>query len=268
MAIRLIALDLDDTLLTPELSISPGNRQALATAAENGVRIVLATGRMVQSTLPFAEMLGLKDIICLCYNGALVQTVSDGKVLDASPVSLDAAKRVIGRFIDHGFAVNVYHNDKLYQEKETPRGREYARIAGVEPTIVHQDLRMFLSGPPHKVLGMSQPEILDEIQPILAKEFEGEVFFTRSKPGYLEALQWGLSKGAALERLACKLGLRQEEVMAVGDAPNDMEMLSWAGVGVAMGNGHPTALKVADVIAPDHREDGVAWAVRKYVMPL
>ena len=266
MAIRLIASDLDDTLLTPDLTISQGNQKALKAAAEMGVQIVLATGRMVQSTIPYAEKLGIEGIIILSYNGALVYSVGEAKVFDASPLSLVAAKRVIKRFLDYEFMINVYYDDRLYQEKETPQGRDYARIAGVEPILVHQDLRDFLPGSPHKVLGMGQPDVLDKIQPLLAEEFRNEISFTRSKPWYLEALQWGLSKGTALERLANKLSIGRDEVMAIGDAPNDVEMLSWAGTGVAMGNGHSAALDAADVVAPDHREDGVAWAVQRFVL--
>ena len=266
MAIQLIALDLDDTLLTPDLRISIKNREALLEAAKKGVNVVLATGRMYRSALVYAKELGIDDLIILGYNGALVRAFRDGKDWDSSPVPLEVARRVMTRLMDHGIVMNVYYDDCLFQRVETQEGREYARISGVEPIVVNRDLREFLPGPPHKILGMTKPEVLDRIQPELEEEFNGEVYFTRSKPGYLEVLQLGLSKGAALERLVTKLGLGRDQVMAIGDALNDVEMLEWAGIGVAVANAHPKALSVADVVAPDHREDGVAWAIKRYVL--
>jgi Cof subfamily protein (haloacid dehalogenase superfamily) len=266
MDIKLIALDLDDTLLTPDLRISDRNREALLGAAQKGVVVVLATGRMYRSALVYAKDLGIEDLIILGYNGALVRAVRDEKDWDASPVPIEVARRVMTRLMDNDIVMNVYYNDCLFQREETPEGREYARISGVEPIIVRKDLREFLAGPPHKILGMTRPEVLDRIQPELEEEFNGEVYFTRSKPGFLEVLQSGLSKGAALERLSNRLSLGREKVMAIGDALNDVEMLQWAGIGVAVANAHPKALAAANVIAPDHREDGVAWAIKHYVL--
>lgn len=265
MAIRMIALDLDDTFLQPDLSISERNRRAVLESAAQGVTIVIATGRMYRSAKPFADMLGL-DIACICYNGALVKTSRSGRVLDADPVPVSSAKRIMSRFMDLDFKINAYVDDQLFMKEETPEGIRYGQIAGVQPIYVGQDLRDWLTDPPYKVLGIADPERLDQIQPQLEKEFEGEVYLTRSKPNYLEALHWGLQKGSSLERLATKMGIAAHEVLAVGDAPNDREMLEWAGTGVAVANAHPFALEAADWVAPDHRDDGVAQAIERFVL--
>ncbi|HEX2955055.1 MAG TPA: Cof-type HAD-IIB family hydrolase [Bacillota bacterium] len=265
MTIRFIAMDLDDTLLTPELTISAENRRAILAAAGHGVKVAIATGRMYQSAKKFAEQFDF-DMICLCYNGALIKTSRSGKVLDFNPLKLPAAKRIMTRFMENDLTMNVYFNDQLYQREPTPEGLHYAKMSKVQPVYVGKDLREFLTEAPHKVLGMGDPGKLDKIQPILEKEFAGEVFLTRSKPGYLEALNWGLSKGWALQRLTAKMGISADEVMTIGDAPNDLEMLEWAGVGVAVANAHPDALQAADWVAPDYRENGVAAAIERFVL--
>lgn len=265
MAIRMIAMDLDDTLLTPELTISAGNRRAILAAARRGVAVVIATGRMFQATKIFADQLDL-DMICLCYNGALIKTSRSGQVLYTDPVPLSAAKQVAKRFFDYDLKINIYLQDKLYQREPTPEGLLYAQLSKVEPIFVGRDLHAWLDEAPHKVLGIGNPEKLDVIQPVLEKEFAGKVHLTRSKPNYLEGLDWGLSKGAALAGLTAKMGIDPGEVMTIGDAPNDREMLKWAGTGVAVGNAHPLALQVADWVAPDYREDGVAAAIERFVL--
>ncbi|HPT67461.1 MAG TPA: Cof-type HAD-IIB family hydrolase [Bacillota bacterium] len=265
MMIRMLAMDLDDTLLAPDLSISPRNRRAIQEAAARGVTVVFATGRMYQSTLAFTNLFDF-DIICLCYNGALVKSSKTKKIWDAWPLPLPAAKKAIACFKEQGLKINVYLDDELYMEEMTPEGMRYARMAKVQPHCTGRDLREILWEAPHKVLGIGEPKLLDAIQPRLAGQWTGEVFLTRSKPYYLEALAPGLSKGAALSRLAAKLGIAREEVMAIGDAPNDLEMIRWAGIGVAMQNGHAETIKAADCVAPNHWEDGVAWTVEKYII--
>jgi Cof subfamily protein (haloacid dehalogenase superfamily) len=265
MSIRLIAMDLDDTLLTPELTISRENCRAIKEAAGRGVNVVIATGRMFRATKIFADQFDF-DMICLCYNGALIKTSQSGKVLGCDSVPLPAAKRILKRFLDYGLAINAYCDDRLYQREPTPDGLNYARMSKVQPIYAGKDLHEYISEAPHKVLGMKDPEELDRIQPVLEKEFAGEVYLTRSKPNYLEGLKWGLSKGYALERLTAKMGIARDEVMTIGDAPNDREMLEWAGVGVAVGNAHPDALRVANWVAPDYRENGVAAAIERFVL--
>lgn len=263
--IRMLAVDLDDTLLAPDLSISVRNRQAICQAAERGVTIVFATGRMYQSTRAFTDQFD-PEIICLCYNGALVKSAKSEKVWDAVPLSLSAAEKTIAYFKEQGLVVNLYFDDELYMETETLEGSRYAGTINVHPHYTGEDLRGVLRGPPHKVLGIGDPQRLDAIQSLLSEQLAGEAFLTRSKPHYLEALSPALSKGAALARLAAKLGIKREEVMAVGDAPNDLEMICWAGLGVAMQNGHADVIKAADRVAPNHWEDGVARVIEEYIL--
>lgn len=262
--IRCVALDLDDTLLSSDLTISSENQAAIRKATQAGIKVLLASGRMVQSMKPYAKILGL-DLPLIAYNGAIVQEADSGKILYHRPVSSDLALRVVAIFREAGIHLNAYLNDELYMDQLTEYGQIYAGRAGVVPHAVGDLCPLLMKEAPHKLLGFGEVEEIDNIQLRLIREFGDSLEFVKSKPTYLEILTPGVSKGSALQTLVQSWGMDCNQVMAIGDAPNDVSMIRWAGVGVAIGNAAPELKEVASFVVADHDHHGVAEAMEKII---
>jgi Cof subfamily protein (haloacid dehalogenase superfamily) len=262
--IRCIAIDLDDTLLSTDLRIAPEERDAISRAIGQGVRVLLASGRMVQSMQPYVDQLGL-DVPLIAYNGAVIQESISGKVLYRRPVPREDAVGVIKLLREKGIHCNVYLQDRLYMDELTEWGKKYAATAGVEPNPVG-DVISFMQESPHKLLAVGEVDPIERVRGELAVMFGGRLQFVKSKPNYLEILEPEVSKGKALAELTAGWGLDRSEEMAIGDAPNDLPMITWAGIGVAVGNADPVVKEKADWIVADHDHHGVAEAIRRAVL--
>ncbi len=261
--IRCIAIDLDDTLLRTDLTIAGPDREAISRAVAKGIKVLLASGRMVQSMKPYAEELGL-DVPLIAYNGAIVQEAVSGEILYHRPVPRQEALDVLTVFRQSGVHLNVYVNDQLYMDQLTPWGQRYAANARVE-THVADLAELLKEHPSHKLLGVGEVDRIDALQEQLQSQFGDKLYFVKSKPTYLEILAPEVSKGRALQELVAAWGFSREEVMAIGDAPNDLSMITWAGTGVAIGNASEVVKKAADFVVADHDHCGVAEAIRRAV---
>jgi len=222
--IRCIAIDLDDTLLRSDLSISPDDKQAIRKAIREGIKVLLASGRMVQSMRPYIRELEL-DVPVIGYNGAIIQEVLSGKILYHRPVPAEEAGKLVPIFRENGVHLNAYINDELYMDQLTEWGQKYVVNAGVTPHPVG-DLLQYLNEPSHKLLGVGEPDRIDRIQARLREQFQDRLQFIKSKPIYLEILAPKVSKGLALQELAAGWGMDRDQVMAIGDAPNDLSMIT------------------------------------------
>jgi len=261
---KLIAIDMDDTLLDSKVQISPRVREAIQKAREQGVLITLATGRMFRSALPFALDLGL-DLPLITYQGALVKNSLSGEVLYHRPVPADLARELVRVAREWGIHINIYLDDRLYMENLSEEGRAYSRLARIEPDIV-PDLMVLLEQEPTKVLVIAPEETLDRLAAELKPRFAGRLHITKSKPYYLEFIHPLATKGFALEHLANYYGVSREQVMAIGDSYNDLDMIEFAGLGVVMGNAREEIKAVADYITLDNDADGVANVLEELVL--
>jgi len=261
--IRLLAVDLDDSLLGSDLTISPRNREALERSRTSGVRVVLATGRMFRSAQAKATELGLVDPV-IAYQGALVKWPA-GEVIQHLPLQLELAREVIARVVPLGYHINVYLDDSLYVASLTEEVRRYAALSGVNVEAVG-DLLNFLSQDPTKVLVIADEEQLDALARELMPVVGDRLNITKSKPHFLEFSHREASKGQALAKVAGLFGIRREEVMAVGDSYNDLDMVEYAGIGVVMGNARPEIKAHADYVTAANDCDGVALAVERFVL--
>ncbi len=263
MPIKLVAMDVDDTLITDELTILPECQEAIEQARQKGAEVMLATGRMFQATVPYARQLGLSGPLIL-YNGGLVQTV-EGEVLDHRPVPLALAREIAQLCHAHDLHLNVYIDDELYVERITEHAEYYHKMTGVDGFPVG-DLVAFMDKEPTKLLIVGEPDEIASWREILTKRYGEKLEIARSKPKYIEITQKGISKGVALKTVAEKLGLQASEVMAIGDSFNDIDMIKYAGVGVAVGNAPDVVKNTADWVAPSNEEAGVAEAICKFVL--
>ncbi|MHB8170244.1 MAG: Cof-type HAD-IIB family hydrolase [Thermincolia bacterium] len=261
---KLIAIDMDDTLLDSKTRISPRVSAAIKQAREKGVMVTLATGRMFSSALPFAQELEL-DLPLITYQGALVKNSLSGEVLYYRPVPADIARDLVQVARQWGIHVNIYINDILYMENLSAEGQAYSDLARIEPVIV-ADLLELLQDEPTKVLMIATEETLDKLAEELQPRFAGRIHITKSKPYYLEFIHPLATKGFALEHLANYYRMEREEVMAIGDSYNDLDMIEFAGLGVVMGNAREEIKAIADYIAPDNDSDGVAQVIEDLVL--
>jgi len=264
----LIALDLDDTLLGEDQSISERNRLALKKARQKGVHVTIATGRMFRSCLPYARELGLSDIPVIVYHGALIRTLQQEEPLYYRPLEKDLALEVINDCQEKGYHVNLYLEDRICVKEHNVYTRYYKTISSVEMEPVGE-LTGYLKQcrqKPAKLTVINWDGWLDDLQQYLQQKYGSRLKVMGSLPNFLEITHPEATKGQALEFLSSKLGISREQVIAFGDSYNDIDMLEYAGLGVAVGNARPEVKEVADLVTLSHGEDGVAEVIEKYVV--
>ncbi len=264
MSIRLIAIDIDDTLITDQLVIPEACKDAITKARAHGVRVVLATGRMLDSTVPFAKELGLTEPL-ICYNGALVQASSNGSPIIHHPIPLELAREIVALAQGEGLHVNVYLDGSMYVAELNEYTEFYISFTKAEAHPVG-DLLAFMDRPPTKLLYVCEIEAAEKWREVLQETYQGRLEVFRSKPQYVEFTSRGVSKGSALRELAGIYGLVPAEVMAIGDSFNDVSMLEYAGIGVAVANAPEAVRSKADYVTASNEECGVAEAINRFVL--
>ena len=263
--IKLVAVDLDDTLLSPDLRVTARVKEAVAAARAAGVHFTISTGRMYPSAAKYARELDL-DIPLITYQGALVKNARSGQVLLYRPLPLVYAREIIARVHQLGYHLNGYlEGDRLLVERDTPEGRRYAALSGVEAEQVG-DFLEYLDRDPVKVLAIATEPLLDCLREELAPLYRGKVHVAKSKPHFLEFSHPRATKGDALAFLAGLYEIKREEIMAVGDSYNDLEMLEYAGLGVVVANGREEIKKRADYVTAASHGNGVVEALEKFVL--
>lgn len=262
---KIVALDLDGTLLDERGEITENNLCALQRAREAGIIVLIATGRMLVSALPYYEKLKLKAPI-ITYNGALIKDVSADKIMAHHPVSLKQARSIIRDTQQKGLHLNLYLDDRLFVKEHTPESRGYEKDTGTQARAVGS-LLDFLDRPPTKLLVIERDR--DRFVRLLQyyqKQFGSELKITESKKHYLEFGDLRATKGLALSSAADYLGVDCRQVMAVGDALNDLSMIKWAGCGVTVKGASSQIKEEADFIIPDPENDGIAYLIDRYIL--
>jgi Cof subfamily protein (haloacid dehalogenase superfamily) len=190
-----------------------------------------------------------------------------GEELYNRPVPGDLARQVMQFFKDNGVHYHTYFNDNLCMESLTEEGRYYSGIAGIVPVLVPSLIEALATEKPMKILAVSYNEqkILD-MEAELNQRFGSRLYVTRSKPRFLEIMDPRATKADALQVIARHYNIDQNEVMVVGDSYNDLAMIKWAGIGVAMGNACNAVKEAADFITASNEEEGVAEALRRLIL--
>lgn len=262
--IKLMVFDLDDTLLNNKLSISPRTFQVIEQAVAKGIMVTLATGRMHASAVPHAISLGL-EIPIISYNGGLITSYPSEETLFHSPIKQEVAKQVMEICRENAWYIQTYINDVLYVKELDERAVTYGKSFGVKPIPVGEQLYS-MSGEPTKLLVIANPEEIEKMKEGLQKKLGDFVCLAESKPGFLEINDPNVNKGAALSYIAERLNIDAQEIMAFGNGINDIEMLRYAGWGVAVANAPDAVKKVARIVTGSNDEDGVADVIEKYVL--
>jgi len=261
---RLIAVDLDDSLLGDDLKISGGNRRALLAAQERGTQVTIATGRMLDSAMPFIRELNI-TVPVITYQGAYIKDTVTGETLVKKPIPMEYAHRILEECKRDKLYVQVYLENSYFFEQENQYSRLYHRLSGIRGRAVG-DLKTFLKEEPIKILIIDEPERIPVFRSRFEKLFGGRLQIAVSKPNYLELTHIEATKGNALERLGSMLGIKKEEIIAIGDSYNDVSMIEYAGLGVAMGNAPDPVKAFARYVTKGNEEDGVAEVVERFVL--
>lgn len=264
MTIHLVALDVDGTLVDTDMVVSSRLRQAIKTAQDAGVVFTLATGRGPRSVTPLVQDLGF-SAPQICYQGGLIYDVARGQVLHRATLPPALVHEAIAAAQRAHYDISVYIDGQVYLESLRHPRSFYDRWFGL-PIHEVPDLAAVVTHDPEKVLFTAEPPVADEIHQTMTQRFGDRLQVLRTHELFVELTPNGSSKGQALEWLANEYGIDRPQVMAVGDSENDLSMVAWAGIGVAMGNAVPHVKAVADWIAPTVQEDGAAVALERFVL--
>ncbi len=269
--IKLLIVDIDGTIAGKSNQVSTRVKQAIAAAQAQGVRVGIATGRMYKSALRFHHDIGA-DLPIMAYQGAWIQDPATGITHRHSPVPVEIARELVDYFeqshLLDKLSIHIYRDDCLYVRKINADTELYVGRSGINVSAV-ADLRTVLTDRPTKILAMSEDvELIDKLRlELLQRYTPAELHVTTSVPIFLETTQSGVNKATAIDYVATELlDIEPENILAIGDNYNDVEMIAYAGIGVAMGNAPADVQAIANWIAPDVDADGVAVAIEKFIL--
>lgn len=263
--VEMVVLDLDGTCLDLQQQLHPRIEAAVLQAGER-VPVVIATGRMYRSALPWARRLGVQAPL-ICYQGALVQAMPDpdpgeglayGRLISAEVLDPDVARLAIEVAREHGWHRQAYVDDVLLCEEDRVEARLYAHVGAVAIQFV-DDLAAAVQGGTVKVVCVNlDPEEAARCRMAMTAALGDRARVTPSLPQFLEVASPRAGKGPAVVRVAAALGVEPARVVAVGDAPNDVDMLEAVGFGVAVEGALEEVLGAADATCPPPDRAGVA----------
>jgi len=266
MKIHLVAIDLDGTLLNSAKEITDTTAAILRAAREEaGVRVVLASARPPRSVLPFYRLLDL-DTPTINYNGALVYDPGAQHVIMHKPIPVKIARGIVAlarsmfpEVLVSAEVLDQWFTDRFDPAYATETGRLFA------PDVIGP-VEKWLDQSVTKLLLLGEAERLGEIASAIDRDFTHQVAMVQTEESLLQIMHATVSKAHALRVVAAEMGVNREAVMAIGDNANDVGMLQWAGVAVAMGNSAPEAIAAADYVTDHHDADGAAHAVRRIIL--
>lgn len=268
--VKLIALDLDDTLLNSEREITQDNVDALNECVKKGIYVVLCSGRAEDAILPFIKRLGIGNEeygrYLIAINGCSVFDLHTNEQIFCQKVESDILVKTNEIAEEWGLKSEVYTPDTIYYEEETKWTKLDVDLCGLKGKVV-SNYKEFIKQGFTKMLVPGEPEILLKLQDKLRKEFgERAVIFT-SKPYFLEILPPNCGKGEAILYLAKKIGLPADTIMAFGDSMNDESMIRLCKYGVCMKNGLEAIKTISDYVTEfDNNNGGIAHFLRTYVL--
>jgi Cof subfamily protein (haloacid dehalogenase superfamily) len=269
--IKLLVLDIDGTITGHSNTLSVTVKEVIAAVQAKGIKVAIATGRMYCSALRFHQEIG-STLPLIAYQGAWIQDPGNDKIHRHLPVSREITQQLLEYFeqpdLRSLLSVHFYINDQLYVREITKETDNYQQRCGVNAIPVG-DLRQLLDHEPTKILALSEDANLTQqlLADLRLRYKPTDLYMTTSVPTFLEAANTHVNKGHAVRYLAEEmLGLESHHVMTIGDNFNDLEMLSYAGISVAMGNAPPEVQAIANWVAPSIELDGAAVAIEKFLL--
>ena len=265
--IKLVVTDIDDTLVNSRNEISEKNREVIEKCKEQDIKVILASGRPDFGMMKIVEDLKLDsyDNYLLSYNGARIANLKTGEVVYEKFLSPERIKFLIDIALENDCDILTYQNGDVL----TNRDNEYARVevglVGAK-LIIAENMKEHIKEGAAKVIILKHPDEAQAVKEKLQNELGDEYEVATSKPFFIEVNDKGISKGDSLDALCKKLGLTKDNVMALGDGLNDLSMIEFAGMGVAVDNANPVLKEAADFISKSNDEDGFAYAIEKFIL--
>jgi Cof subfamily protein (haloacid dehalogenase superfamily) len=256
---KLIAVDLDGTLVAPGNSVSQENLAAVGRARGERAAVVVVTGRPYVSADAVARRVGLPRMPLATFNGGLIRWPQGGGTLRSCPVPAGLAEEVVQECHERNLHLHYYLDDELFVSCDNDWARMYCERTDMSCREA-RDMRVFAGRQPFKLLVVDHPETIKGLHLTFHHRWKDRLYVTRSMPEYLEFLDPAASKGEALDWLADFYGIRRENILAIGDALNDLPLLERAGHAAAMPNGD-SELKQIAAFVPDEQRTGVAAAI-------
>lgn len=264
---QLLVLDLDGTLTNSQKIITPKTLKALFRAQESGVKIVLASGRPTYGIEPIAKQLKLKQYggYILSYNGGQIIDYKTGEILYRQSVPQNEIPHLYEFAKRHDLAIMSYDGNDIVTENPDD---QYVIIEANINNMPVRGVESFLATIQHpvtKCLIVGEPTKLAEVEKVAKQEFGETINLFTSAPYFLECVPPGIDKALSIDRLIKKLNMTKDNVVACGDGYNDLSMIQFAGLGVAMGNAQSGVIDAADFVTLSNDEDGVAYVINNYI---
>lgn len=260
---KLIAIDIDGTLLNDQKQLLIETKQDIINAYKNGVNVVIATGRSFPAARQYVDQIDF-NIPLILYNGASIRMSKDCTLLYNKTFDNKIASMIFKVINEHNGTCCFWSNDVLYFNKENNYSEYYQKITSIKPIIITDFINVDLKDI-NKFIWFDNPAELERIKKDVLSSVNGINYF-KSQNEMLEIVPVGISKGDTLAYLAKSLNISQEETIAIGDDENDISMIRYAGLGVAMENAKDVVKKEADYITESNNKNGVGKVINKFVL--
>lgn len=264
MAYKLMAVDIDGTLVDSSGKITDETKKAIKLAVDNGLIFTICTGRPIQGVSPLSDSLGL-DLPFITYNGAMVVMGKSRRILYEKNMSAKDAANIIRLGENYKTSIMVWKDNKLYSNELNEKAYKYGSLSGTTPLLI-EDVNEMVKEGVTKILWYDHVETIQKYEKELRECLGDSINFHTSQPFFLEFVDKDASKGIALMKLGEHFGIGADEMIAVGDGFNDLSMIEYAGLGVAMDNAHKAIKEKADYITLSNDEDGVAHLIYKFIL--
>ncbi len=262
MKYKLMAVDMDDTLLDNRGRISEKTVKIIRNIVQKGVVFTICTGRPIQGVEEYCSLLGLKGPV-ITYNGAVIVDTGTQEVLFAQELTRDDAGKILELGRRYDTTMCIWADGRLYGNKMNDRIYDYQKLSGGEPQPAG-DFEELLDMGITKILWYDEAGKIERFRTQLSPDMFSETAYCTSKPVFLEFFSSRVSKGAALAKIGDMYGIRREEMVAVGDGLNDLSMIQYAGMGVAMGNAQEEVKRAAQFVTSSNDQEGVRKVIETF----
>lgn len=266
MPVRMIAIDLDGTLLHDDMTISAYSRRVIRKAMQKGYEIVVATGRMWDSARAKAEMLQLGNVPLICYTGAWIMMSETGEPVRQEGLSPELASAILIESRKQGWQATSFIDDRIYMDKPNGTEEKYQKYRSKKPMYIGEDFYCPTKPVTRIVFADPSPEKRMDIRKGIEKRFGSEVDVVFPGDDFIDVHKKGVNKAAAVQFLCKQKGISPKEVMAFGNTENDVPLLRMAGFSYAVSNADEVAKKAARFLCPSNEEDGVAKVIDEMLL--
>lgn len=266
MNYQMLVLDIDGTLTTSEKKISPATQEALLKLQQDGIYVVLASGRPTAGIMPYAKELKLQEFgnYILSYNGARIINLKTNEIIYDKALPANVIPQLYEEALLSHTGLISYEGDGVIAATPIDRYMEYEAQINRIPIREVPDFPSYVSFPVNKCLMTGEPEELVYVEECLKQKFHGLLNIYRSEPFFLEIMPQNIDKAASLQKLLGALGLTQNQMICCGDGYNDVSMIEFAGVGVAMANAQDVVKNAADFVTDSNNEDGIVKVIETF----